>query len=492
MPQQSILDKLQTIRNRYEAENKKDPNKLNPRNNLIINLIDLIEFTRLKKDIESKSTFLYALNELTNIFEDIDHSIEEKNLSKDIKTLLKANNASQYLVTIKQETNNSNKAADDFVKQNSKKFIETGDKLFQSLYTSQNQPNYSNLYSKFNLEPFRAKSQTGIVKQVIKLFSVSNWFKSAKQLFRLESVDKIQQRQDHLAAINSLMWSIHNKAITEQGKDVERGSFTLKDPDNKLFEFLLEYVKLANNGNTEGFLTGSDLAYSRNPANRLSSHHKEDQQQYGIDMRFNRGDYTTPILPGNMPHLLFGQIDINGEKHTFIKFERVGLGSAFEAMLHGKHYLEARNHKANPDNTKEFREKAKDIPPDLTKIYTDFCTNHNIAPKKKALIHEMFDAINKHSKPNDNKAKTDFINCAKKHKLDNLESRKAKEVIMDLAKLFIPKALNKNPLKKFAKPITANKNNYDQNSRIRNWIDDTIKHMPLNQKKPPNNSNPSK
>lgn len=489
MPQQSILDKLKTIRDRYEAENQHDPNQLNLRNNLIINLIDLIEFTHLNKDIDSKSTFLYALNELTNIFEDTNSSIEEKNLSKDIKTLLKANNSSQYIATIKQETNNSNKAANDFVKQNSKKFIETGNKLFQSLYNSNSNQllknEYKNLYQESNLGSFRSQCQNGIVKKVIKLFSVSNWFKTAKQIIKPESVDKIQQRQDHLAAINSLMWSIHSKAKETQNKDVERGSFTLKDPNNKLFEFLLDYVKLANNGNTEGFLTGSDLAYSRSPANRLSSHHKTDHQQYGIDMRFNRGDYTTPILPENMPHLLFGQIDINGEKHTFIKFERVGLGSAFEAMLHGKHYLESRNHTSKPDDSRSFREKAKDIPPNLTKIYTDFCTKHKITPKKKALIHEMLETIDQYE-AEDPDTKKAFVNCAARHNLNNLESRKGKEVIMDLAKLFIPKPLNKDPLKKFAKPVTTS----TKNQRINEWLDRVVLPKSKNYKKPipPNNN----
>jgi hypothetical protein len=215
------------------------------------------------------------------------------------------------------------------------------------------------------------------------------------------------------------MWFIFNQAREKQNKTVERGSFKIIDPDNKLYDLLLQYVTLANHGvapsaTSKSIFSYNDFAYTRSPGlykvpvlgGGLSSHYREDPEQYGIDIRFHGGDELSFILPpGNHGHLLFGKITIDDQPYTFLKCEEFGLGSALEGFLHGTDYARKMG-ESNPGGS--FREK--DIPQELITIYKDFCLATNQQPiAEKQPLYEIAKTV-LHTNINDNTAAQKYKN----------------------------------------------------------------------------------
>lgn len=141
-------------------------------------------------------------------------------------------------------------------------------------------------------------------------------------------------RQNYLQSILSVMWFLYSEAINK-GQAFTDGSFTIIDPEFKLYRFLLYYARSFNDS-LKGTIEDPAAKGSSNPFaySRLSSHWQSCQKtwrQYGIDMRFEPDKAAQQALPAGKTHLLFGIIGENPTPLLFIKFEDNGLYSSGSA-----------------------------------------------------------------------------------------------------------------------------------------------------------------
>ena len=355
--------------------------------------------------------------------------------------------------------------------------IEKGDQLFKNLYTLNKgltSDDYKGLYQNHNLgiEAAYNKSQEGIVNTVSSWMSVSSWAKFANRSL-YGDLNHANTRRDYLAAIICLMWSLDNKAKIDQKKNMQRGSFKIIDPEGKLYTFLLEYTKFATGNNSPGFFSANSFAYSRNPEYGLSSHYKDAPNQFGIDMRFFGDAYTTAILPANNPHLLFGQIKIDDQNYTFIKFEPAGLGDLIEYIHHGTDFIHSLHSK--PDLAKSFREK--DVSKELQHAFDKFINMYNNymqQPFKKLKennvytilesVIAMYETLQQSKKlfsdntiKNIEKHKTIFFNTLINNAIDNPDIRHGNEIILDYSQNTKAKtpAKDKKRTRSLPPPITT-------------------------------------
>src|SRR5207249_1660859 len=145
-----------------------------------------------------------------------------------------------------------------------------------------------------------------------------------------------------------------------------RGSYKLIDPENRLYECLLEYVKFATKNEEPSHVLPfgvfalhkpldcvafqsslsrlmtkpSQFAYARvGTIMPLSSHYKQDKNQWGIDIRFTNNELALNLLPHGFSHILFGTVSSNGKQNTFVKFEPNCLGNFVEATVHGVDFV---------------------------------------------------------------------------------------------------------------------------------------------------------
>jgi len=137
--------------------------------------------------------------------------------------------------------------------------------------------------------------------------------------------------QYYLTKISNLIWYFYHCAI-EKGQPFEEGTFVIEDPNNKIYTFLMNYVKAVNPTVTKtkkdpaAKTSGGYIAYPR-----ASTHFKFKQKQgfyphYGIDARFQgyKNEVVQKnIFPAKKNHLLFGKI---ADNLIFIKPENAGLG----------------------------------------------------------------------------------------------------------------------------------------------------------------------
>lgn len=317
--------------------------------------------------------------------------------------------------------------------------IKIGNELFRKLYASGNgitKNDYLGLYenSSLGIKTAHNKSQEGIVNTLSSWVSVSSWAKSANR-YLYGDLSHADTRRDYLAAIICLMWSLHNKAKTEQNKNMQRGSFKIIDPEGKLYNFLLDYAKFATGSDSPGFLSANSFAYSRNPGYGLSSHYKDSPNQFGIDVRFLGDANTTAILPSDNPHLLFGQIKIDDQNYTFIKFEPAGLGDFIEYIHHGTDFISAACYQQHDLINTSFREK--DIPKKLQDAFDAFmniynsCMQQPFTKKLKNNVHTMLqDVITMYGTLQESKSILPKkilkdIEASKKHFLSTLIDRKS-------------------------------------------------------------------
>ncbi len=263
-----------------------------------------------------------------------------------------------------------------------------GRQLLSDLYQAPNpaQPFPRGLYRQLEIETLRAgQEDTGAVSQLRWLLSAAP-VKALNRSVRGDT-EHADARRDYLAGVLLMMWAVVGDGAKE-GKLVARGSFKIVDPDQRLFQCLQNYVKLATGQEEPGFLT-NDFAYLRSPdypVLPLSSHYKTDPLQYGIDVRFQGGDSALPALPGEHSHILFGQVHIENTPYTFIKLEEVGLGTVSEAALHSMHFLNS----GTVDKAQSFREK--DLHPQLVSAYKGYCHAMNM-PAEAKTIYGMWSAM---------------------------------------------------------------------------------------------------
>lgn len=171
--------------------------------------------------------------------------------------------------------------------------------------------------------------------------------------FSSDDQSYIITRKNQMIAIIALGWAMTDLA-KQQNDFFERGSFSIIDPEHRLTNFLLDYVKLTtgyDDPQTVPFaLTTCNFAYRRDPSLHGSSHHSGHcpESQFGIDVRFEPSEGVLKLLPFDSTHLLFAKlhIDNQAEPLLFLKFEPVGMGSIGAIAVHGLGFLHSQSHVA--------------------------------------------------------------------------------------------------------------------------------------------------
>ncbi|HXF90429.1 MAG TPA: hypothetical protein VNJ29_00700 [Candidatus Nitrosotenuis sp.] len=244
--------------------------------------------------------------------------------------------------------------------------------------------------------------------------------------------DPIQQ--EYLAKIVSLSWALYDLAKSK-GEAFPRGSFTIIDPDHRIYAFLLNYVSYVNNCTAPAqlpwILTSSNFAYRRDPDLMGSSHHRgqTEDSQFGIDIRFRSYETVYGFLPNINRHILFGKLNIPRSPCplTFIKFEPVGLGSTLEVAAHALNY-------AQSGAVEEEARREKDIPDEIISTFKSLVPSRQA--KSRLKIYEMLNHVNfKISR----ESRDIFVRVLKKYFPKDSEDlfyiRTGNEVILDLKSL---------------------------------------------------------
>ena len=220
--------------------------------------------------------------------------------------------------------------------------------------------------------------------------------------------DNIIKKLEELGYNNTLL-SQNNQALNQQinilkmatlahhlyehaennGKGFQRGSFTIQDDDGYFFDWL---KKLAENT--------PDGCYSRKPSERKSSHYKDSDEQYGVDIVLKPNNSPVNILPYGMHHILFGRVNKgNNSKATFVKCENYGLATWSDLLLHGVEYL----HTWVETSPYKYSNREKDLPGEIKDAINNIndilpqdiqeqLINFEIVEIKK--VHELLPYIN--------------------------------------------------------------------------------------------------
>ncbi|MBP9752340.1 MAG: hypothetical protein KBD31_00810 [Proteobacteria bacterium] len=253
------------------------------------------------------------------------------------------------------------------------------------------------------------------------------WARSAYKLFHTEDKTVIEQK-NYLASIICIAWAL-NQMAQDKNQPFARGSYTIVDPDHRIYEYLKGYVALCTKTTEPEKLayaaTSNNFAYRRDPTLGGSSHHKEHspESQFGIDARFSSDEGVLKVLPFGHSHLLFGKL-VYGNNHlplTFIKFEEVGLGNVACAIAHATNFGSSGN-----AGTKTRREK--DIPQFAKDIYHSIMGDDKPLPKS---VREMYFSIQE----KDNILASTFERELAELGYDFVYIRKGNEVILDFDKI---------------------------------------------------------
>ena len=223
--------------------------------------------------------------------------------------------------------------------------------------------------------------------------------------------DAEQIRKSYLTKITTMMWGVFGESVDKKEGFV-RGSYKIIDPDFKLYNFLLDYVKLVTGSEDPKLLpygrTSSNHGYRRSPRLKGSSHYKlecKNDEQFGIDIRRENYETTLKILPASKTHILFGRLTIPGSNLpiTFVKFEEVGMGGFGEFLDHSL------NFGASGHNLTDADRREKDVAIDVRLSFEAACaffiTNNpelTLAMdndllqklKTKGMVYEMIQFLN--------------------------------------------------------------------------------------------------
>lgn len=337
------------------------------------------------------------------------------------------------------------------------KLVDIGNDLLLKIYNSED-ATFGDEKSSSNLIEKGLYKTSGLEAVADDLYaytkgSQSNWFsltsavKSINRSYFNSQADNeyADSRRDYLAGVVAVMWALYNQAAN-QGDDFERGSYKAVDPHGKLFAFLKGYVCYATKMKepNEGYtgLKGNSFAYGRNDIILGASHYKGKKYEsdlYGIDGRDKGGNEPMGLFPTKegekfKTHTLLGQVNIDGKKLLFVKFEPAGLGNGAEILLHGLELLGS--HKKD-----ESYKGEKLAPTPLKKAYNDYiaATEKDIAKTEE--VSEMHKVIEEalRSEPKDSsayKAAKAFNKAVKKLGMeDNVAIRTGRESILDLSYL---------------------------------------------------------
>jgi len=253
----------------------------------------------------------------------------------------------------------------------------------------------------------------------------------------------------YINMIIDMYWALFATAVNKD-QGFTGGTIVVKDKENKLFNFLLDYVKTVNaevaqgTAKAQGPFTNNCFAYQR-----ISSHFKELKgqpgfEQYGIDMRYG-SDLKTyqglmPLLPVNRQHLLFGQ---EGNELTFLKAETFGLCGS-DAVKHGINFI-----KPKPEDIPQ----REDVPKNVWGKWDEFIKKSEFpikfgkdtgirdlygfayaiktqdASKVSGPIKSLLESIALHASPQAQAAAAEFVNYIE-DRFDNPRIRRGNEVIL--------------------------------------------------------------
>lgn len=174
------------------------------------------------------------------------------------------------------------------------------------------------------------------------------------------------KRKDHLSALIAISWALVDM-VKKQGDYFERGSVSIIDPNERFYNFLLDYVKLTTGSDNPQTLlyvmTTSNFAYRRDPQLYASTHHSGHclDSQFGMDVRFEPWEGVRKLYPFDFTHLLFAKLSIGGQHEplVFVKWEEVGMGSIAETANHFSGFWKSKG------TVESTARREKDIPPEL-------------------------------------------------------------------------------------------------------------------------------
>lgn len=270
--------------------------------------------------------------------------------------------------------------------------------------------------------------------------ALASWAPSNLIRWGFSSMDQnyITTRKNQMIAIIAIGWAMTDLA-EQQGDFFERGSFTIIDPNHRLSNFLLDYVKLTTGyGDPQAVpfaLTTCNFSYRRDPSLHGSSHHNGrcPESQFGIDVRFEPSEGVLKLLPFEYTHLLFAKLSIESqvEPLLFLKLEDIGMGSIGAMTAHSLGFLHSQSHVAT-DTRRE-----KDIIPVIALSFKELQEVSGVIGDFKT-IRSMYLAAQKildTTVEGHEKAKV-FLSLVDAHYSNgNNHLRVGNEVIIDLKKL---------------------------------------------------------
>ena len=360
------------------------------------------------------------------------------------------------------------------------------------------------LYSAKNIEEFIEKCKKMPLYQ--ELLVNNSDYQNIYQQRNKGKIPKVSdppkdEQQNLLTAVHCVMWSI-NHISNLQGVTMERGSFKIIDPDNRLYDMLTSYTKLVNNGKLPGqtsFMRNS-LSYVRQNEGIIGKHLSTHDPMcetlhrlYGIDSRPESDTTLLPLLPEGRQHSIIGKSDIEGKyPTTTVKWETAGInigdaldhlgnlremqklqkqGELGKATTSGRSYRETQFTPKINEVFIKFLQKAKTKEPfvaifDLSKeienlkllTRVNLRTKEDIEKKlielnkklekefKKLSIHQIYDFMDTQIESSPSELKQELINIkeelqkvADENQLDHQKIRAGSELILDFSKFCLLK-----------------------------------------------------
>lgn len=193
------------------------------------------------------------------------------------------------------------------------------------------------------------------------------------------------ERKEYLDTIISFCWFLYSQAL-EKNQLFTEGTFVIKDPNFKLFNFLYGYVDNFGSTAEKGEISYNPFAY-----NRVSSHFKPELKEnpvnrhFGIDIRFTQRSSALTSLPTNKRHILFGKL--NSTDLIFVKFENYGIYAFDGFPQHGIEFIESLARKLGltqtSDDADDYRKER--IPSAFIRDFNKIVDNHIPIDKRNTL-----------------------------------------------------------------------------------------------------------
>jgi hypothetical protein len=287
------------------------------------------------------------------------------------------------------------------------------------------------------LEPYLGEAQYS---------ALASWAPSNYIRWAFSSADQnyIATRKNQIIAILGLGWAMTDLA-KQQGDFFERGSFTIIDPDHRLTNFLLDYVKLTTgyqDPQTVPFvLTSCNFAYRRDPSLHGSSHHNGrcPESQFGIDVRFEPSEGVLKLLPFDYTHLLFAKLNVGNQEEPllFLKLEDLGMGSLGATTVHSLGFLHSQSHVATEARREKDIGPTKEMAATILSLFKDLQEEANVTGDFKTIRSMVLEAqkildTETQSKVAHEKARKFLIMLDELYPNGNNHLRVGNEVIIDL------------------------------------------------------------